>query len=72
MASNRRRVEFPRDADADGQARTGEAQAIADLLVTTFQTAGSALPWLTDHYDCGPPTPAELSALRAGRTVLVA
>jgi SAM-dependent methyltransferase len=41
---------------------SSDSQAIDDLLVTTFQTAGTALPpWLTEHYDCGLPTPAEIA-----------
>ena len=41
---------------------SSEAQAIDDLLVTTFQGAGTALPpWLTEHYDCGLPTPDEIA-----------
>ena len=46
---------------------SSEAQAIDDLLVTTFQTAGTALPsWLTEHYDCGLPTPDEIAEACAG------
>ena len=41
---------------------SSEAQNIDDLLVTTFQSAGTALPpWLTEHYECGLPTPAEIA-----------
>jgi SAM-dependent methyltransferase len=41
---------------------SSEAQNIDDLLVSTFQSAGTALPpWLTEHYECGLPTPAEIA-----------
>jgi hypothetical protein len=41
---------------------SSDAQNIDDLLVTTFQGAGTALPpWLQEHYDCGLPTPAEIA-----------